>query len=79
MCLRSCTIFEFASTLRSLLVLALIFALNTAHVGMSSQAHGMSMTQYFNSWSSMAETSLSVDQLFRLFPLYVVIADTLYS
>ena len=44
MCLRSRTIFEFASTLRSLLVLALIFALNTAHVGMSSQAHGMSMT-----------------------------------
>ena len=43
------------------------------------EAHGMSMTQYFNSWSSVAETSLSVDQLFRLFPLYVVIADILYS
>jgi hypothetical protein len=44
MYLRSRTIFEFASTLRSLLVLALIFALNTSHLGMSSQAHDMSMT-----------------------------------
>ena len=44
MCLRNRTTFEFASTLRSLLVLALIFALNTSHTGMSAQAHGMSMT-----------------------------------
>lgn len=44
MFLRSRTILEFASMLRSLIVLALIFALNTAHLGMSVQAHGMSMT-----------------------------------
>ena len=44
MYLRSRTIFEFASTLRGLLVLALIFTLNTSHLGMSAQAHGMSMT-----------------------------------
>lgn len=41
---RSRTVLEFVSTLHSLLVLALIFALNTSHLGMSSQAHGMSMT-----------------------------------
>jgi hypothetical protein len=41
---RSRTVLEFVSTLHSLLVLALIFALNTSHLGMSAQAHEMSMT-----------------------------------
>jgi hypothetical protein len=42
--LRRRTILESASTLRICLLVALIFALNTSHLGMSAQAHEMSMT-----------------------------------